>query len=387
MSEYQIVKFRAIDRPLTDKQLEFMERQSSRAEFTKWEYEVEYHYSSFHGKVDEMLRNGYDIFLNYSNYGCREIRMRLPGGLPFEKSIWSKYISAEGLTWTADKSGKAGILTLAPYIDEAFDPEWEFDDYLDATAKLREMLIAGDLRALYVLWLCNAMYSSGDYEEVMEPPVPHGLSTVSDKVADLLLFFEADPLLVDAAAIGIPKFNAEGSQSDFIKAWLTKLADSTRDEIIQRLLTEDSVALKAELLSEIRDSRQPAAWPVEPPTRNVAQLMESCEHLRQAEDVKQAKQVAAKAKREADKAEKQRQARMIEMQAAPDTWLKKATKLVEARGTNNYREAASILADLRDALGGNQGKKIARTHAAHLAKTYPTLNVLKSSLRKCDLID
>ena len=32
MSELQIVKFRAIDRPLTDKQIVFMDRQSSRAE-------------------------------------------------------------------------------------------------------------------------------------------------------------------------------------------------------------------------------------------------------------------------------------------------------------------------------------------------------------------
>ncbi len=156
MSEYQIVKFRAVDRPLTDKQMEFMDRQSSRAEFTKWEFEVEYHYSSFGGNVDQMLRNGYDIFLTYSNYGCREVRMRLPGRLPFSKSVCSKYINAEGLSWTADKSGKSGILALAPHLEEAYEPVWAFDDYLDAIAKLREMLIVGDLRALYVLWLCNA---------------------------------------------------------------------------------------------------------------------------------------------------------------------------------------------------------------------------------------
>jgi hypothetical protein len=39
----------------------------------------------------------------------------------------SKYISTEGLTWSADKSGKAGILCLAPYLEEAYDPVWEFD--------------------------------------------------------------------------------------------------------------------------------------------------------------------------------------------------------------------------------------------------------------------
>ena len=52
-----------------------------------------------------------------------------------------------------------------------------------------------------------------------------------------------------------------------------------------------------------------------------------------------------------------------------------------------YREAASILADLRDAIGGEEGSKIARKHAAHLAKKYPTLNLLKSSLRKKKLLD
>jgi hypothetical protein len=387
MSEFQIVKFRAIDRPLSDKQLEIMERQSSRAEFTKWEFKVEYHYSSFRGDIDGMLRNGYDIFLTYSNYGCREIRMRLPGGLPFAKSVWSKYISAEGLTWSADKSGKAGILSLAPYLEEAYDPVWEFDDYLDATAKLREMLIAGDLRALYVLWLCSAMSSSDDDEAVMEPPVPHGLGELPGEAADILAFFEADPLLVDAAATGIPMFNAHGSQGDSVKAWITTIIDSRRNEIIQRLLSEDPVALKAELLSEIRDSQQAPSWPVEPPTRTVALLRQMCESLRQKEDEKEKKQAAAKAKREANNAEKQRQARMVEMQSAPDSWLKKASKLVEERGTDNYREAASILADLRDAVGGEQGNKIARKHAAHLAQKYPTLNVLKSSLRKKQLLD
>ena len=65
----------------------------------------------------------------------------------------------------------------------------------------------------------------------------------------------------------------------------------------------------------------------------------------------------------------------------------KVSQLVEERGTDNYRQAASILADLRDAVGGTEGKTIARKHAAHLTKKYPTLNVLKSSLRKCGLLD
>lgn len=387
MSEYQIVKFRAIDRPLTDKQLSFMDRQSSRAEFTKWGFDVEYHYSSFGGDVDGMLRNGYDIFLTYSNYGCREIRMRLPSGLPFPKSVWSKYTSSEALKWNADKTGKAGILVLAPYLEEAHDQVWEFDDYMDATAKLRELLIAGDLRALYVLWLCAATSTSYSDETMMEPPVPHGLAAFPRDATEILGFFESDPLLVDAAATGIPAFNAQSSQVDLVTSWLSDTSDSRRTEIVRRLLSEDPVALKAELLSEIRDSRQAVAWPVEPPTRMLNQLLDKCELLRREEEEKEQKKAIAKAKLEADKAEKQRQARMAEMKSDPEPWLKKASQLVEERGTDNYREAANILADLRDAVGGTEGGKLACKHAAHLVMSHPTLKVLKSSLRKCGLLE
>lgn len=387
MSEYQFLKFRAIDRPLTEKQLEFMDQQSSRAEFSKWEFEVEYNYSSFHGDIDGMLRNGYDVFLTYANYGCLEVRMRLPNGLPFPKSVWSKYTDVDWLSWSADKSGKAGILTVQPCFEDAVDQIFEFDEYLDSTAKLRELLIAGDLRSLFVLWLCGAMTSAEADEELIEPPVPHGLGTVPREATALLEFFGADPLLVDAAAVGIPAFNAPGSLRDSVNSWLTSITDSRRAQIVQQLLTEDPVALKAELLSEVRDSHQAVAWPVQPPTRTMAQLLEESELLRQKETERQQRQSAANAKREAEKAEKLRQARMIEMKSSPESWLEKASQLVKERGTDNYREAASILADLRDAVGGKEGDEIARKHAAHLTKTYPTLNVLKSSLRKCNLLD
>lgn len=71
----------------------------------------------------------------------------------------------------------------------------------------------------------------------------------------------------------------------------------------------------------------------------------------------------------------------------PKKCLREAEKLVEARGTMNYEAAAEMLADLREAVGGGDGEKLTRKHAAHLAKKYPTLNRLKSSLRKRELLE
>ena len=71
----------------------------------------------------------------------------------------------------------------------------------------------------------------------------------------------------------------------------------------------------------------------------------------------------------------------------PQKWLAESERLADERGTSNYKLAAEILADLQEAIGGAKGKALARKHAAHLARKHPTLNHLKSSLRKRGILD
>ena len=73
---------------------------------------------------------------------------------------------------------------------------------------------------------------------------------------------------------------------------------------------------------------------------------------------------------------------MKEMVKDPQRWLRESEKLADARGTDNYRAAADVLADLREAIGGDEGGKITSQQASHLAQKHSTLNHLKSSLRK-----
>ena len=153
MSEFQYVVFQAVDRPLNDNELAFAERQSTRADVSRWSLSVEYHYSSFRGDVDGLLRRGYDVFLQYTNYGDREIKLRLPYGMPFDKNVWSKYVDGEHLTWKKDSNGSGGILALHPFHESGeIEEVWKFKKYLDAAIQVRERLIAGDLRALYLLF-------------------------------------------------------------------------------------------------------------------------------------------------------------------------------------------------------------------------------------------
>jgi hypothetical protein len=308
--------------------------------------------------------------------------------LSFEEKVWSQFVDGEHLKWCKDANGKGGILAICPYHEPGeIEEAWEFDEYVDAAVQIREILIAGDLRALYLLWLCAANDGYNDPNETIEPPVPHGLAELPGQSENLLTFFGLDPLLLKAAADGVENAPTGVSRDKSLEDWVRSLSAQRSKALLTRFLVEDPQTIKTETLAEIRDAQPSISWPTTEKKRTFSQLLETGTVLRSEENRIRQQEADAKAKREAAKAEAERQARMKEMVAAPATWLRKAEKMADARGTENYKAAADILADLREAIGGAEGDKIARRQAAHLEKKYPTLNQLKASLRKRGLLE
>jgi hypothetical protein len=308
--------------------------------------------------------------------------------MPADKSVWSHYVDGEHVKWRMDSKGQAGILTLHPFHEPGeLEEVWEFEKYVDSAIYLRERLISGDLRPLYVLWLCGAYDDYNDPAEVIEPPVPHGIDEMVTHVADLMSFYGLDPLLLISAGENVEAAPSRSSKDDCLSQWLSSLSNKQAKELLRDLLSGDTPSVKAKVLAEIRNSQEIAAWPTTERSRSFAELLQRTDELRAKESAKKIRKAEAKEKREAKKAERERQKRMQEMEKAPKTWLKEAEQLVDARGTENYRAAAEILSDLREAVGGDEGERIARRHAAHLAKKHPTLNHLKSSLRKHGLLN
>jgi hypothetical protein len=240
---------------------------------------------------------------------------------------------------------------------------------------------------LYLLWLCAADDDNNDPDETIEPPVPHGLAELQGPSEKLLPFFGLDTLLLKAAGEGVENASANVSPNKALEDWVRSLSVEQSKTLLTRFLIEDSQAVKADSLAEIRAAQPSSSWSTTEKKRTFSQLLDLCGLLRSEENIIRQQEADAKAKRDAAKAEKERQARMKEMVTSPKAWLTKAEKLADARGTDNYKAAADILADLREAIGGKEGDKIARRHAAELAKKYPTLNQLKASLRKRGLLD
>jgi hypothetical protein len=278
MSEYQFVHFVALDRPLTDDQLCYMSKQSTRAEITKWEFTNEYHYGDFHGNAKEMMRRGYDLHLHYANFGIRRLMIRLPAGLPWDKPTFKTYRPKSGLEWHPDKQGRGGILEINPEGDAAtFDYYGPVEDLLAEVAPIRDHLISGDLRPLYVIWLAIAAIQGDD--DTLEPPVPAGLATLPDCLMSLAAFYELDSDLLKAAAKNsLPLLDAPRPALQTSVC----LARQTKDELkslLQRFLDDDPIGVRAETLALIRDKSGGTQWPTTEPTRTIKQLIEMGEEL------------------------------------------------------------------------------------------------------------
>jgi len=159
---------------------------------------------------------------------------------------------------------------------------------------------------------------------------------------------------------------------------------------LEQLLACDTAAVKAEILAAVAQDRansKQAEWPMVELNRTVETLLKQTEVLREGFEAAEKKRQAAKAIRDAARAQQVRENRMAEMIKDPQKWLAESERLADERGTSNYKLAAEILADLKEAIGGAKGKALARKHAVHLARKHPTLNHLKSSLRKRGILD
>ena len=372
MSEYQYIHFQAIDQPLNDEQLEFMEGQSTRADISRRAFANEYHFGNFHGNTNEMLRRGYDVHLHYANFGIRKLMFRLPAGLPWENKTFDAYRTKFGVQWKPDKKGHGGILEIDPEADAETYEEgvWDFHSLTSELGKIRELLVGGDLRPLYLAWLACL-----NDDDAIEPPVPAGLGELPPELVAIAEFYEVGEDLISAAAERSPTAAEADDSSALLHAWVNRQPKDALRELLRRMLSEDSSSVCAQTLARIREETGTTAWPTAEPTRTFGQLLEL---VNQRETRRREREELAQARA--------RSARLNAMAAEPNKTVAQVKKLVKQRSTADYQQAAQQLADLREALGPKHGPKRAQAIAERLIRDNPTLYRLKSALRQQGLI-
>ncbi len=78
MSEYQYYDFRAIDRPLTKKEMAALRSISTRAAITTTSFTNHYEWGDLKANPNQLLEKCFDAFVYVANWGTHEFYIRLP---------------------------------------------------------------------------------------------------------------------------------------------------------------------------------------------------------------------------------------------------------------------------------------------------------------------
>lgn len=371
MSEYQYIAFRAIDGPVSKKELAYMRRQSSRAEITPWTFTNEYHFGDFGGNAIEMMRRGYDLHLHYANYGTRSLYIRLPHGFPDAKAA-KPFFDGESIRFIKDRKGDAGTLAIEPsYEPGELDELWNFGRLLERLAPLRSEILEGDLRPLYLAHLAVSGDSGHDPGETIEAPVPAGLDQFTKAQRALAKFYEISDALITAAAQQFAALPTKADRRSQHADWLRALPQATKDAWLAELMSGSKSKLRTEILAEFNKLQPADSWPTVKLDRTIAELRTAANEIQRAMDDRKATEAARKRARQ-----------LASMADDPAPYLEKTEQLVTQRTTDAYQQVSQLLADLREALAESGRAELAERQAQKLKQTNPTLRHLTAALRR-----
>lgn len=375
MSEYQYVGFRAIEKPVSEKNLEYMHQQSSRAEITPWSFDNEYHFGDFHGNASEMLRRGYDIHLHYANFGTRTLMIRIPRRLTDDPAA-APYFELETISFDADKESSEGILRIDPcYESGDLDYLMNIEEMLERLKNLRGEILDGDLRPLFLGHLAVAMDFNHDPEETPEGPVPAGLEKLTPAQEALAELYGLSSSLIAAAARGGPRFASKCDTSLQFKEWLLKQPQATKDAWLAELTSDSDSHLKSDIRAAFRKSQQPPDWPTVTRDRTIAELWAMADEIQQANDDQSARDAARARAKE-----------LAPLAADPSRVLLETEELAKLRKGEAYDVIVNRLSDLREALADTDQSDLAEKQAQKLKKLFPTLRALIQRLKEAGFL-
>ena len=346
MSEYQYYEFLAIDRPLSAQEMAELRALSTRARITTVSFVNEYSWGSFKGDSDTLMERYFDAHVYLANWGQRRFSLRLPRDvLDFKLAAaygteYALVIREAGEHWVIDWN-------LNPEEPEGgWVSEDEGHDWMARLTPLREELLRGDWRGLYIGWLAGV--AAGEVEDdQLEPPAPAGLKQFTPAQLALAAFLAVDFDVLTAAAMGSPDAAVDASAPGEMETWLdTVPPDEARDVLRQLLAGEGQRAersLKARFLAWQRAQRPPAA--IGAARRTVAELHQLADEV---EQIRQRQEAQERARADAER-RKQREADLATLARDFDRAWAAADQQAERGVASAYDEVRRTVADLAEA--------------------------------------
>jgi hypothetical protein len=367
MSEYQYYEWQTLDRPLTPEERAAVNRLSSHIDVTSSRAVVTYSWGNFKHDPIQVLARYFDAFLYLANWGSKRLAFRFPKNLldarQIEPYLWEYHIELKPV-------GDYLILDIS--LDKEEGADWiEGEGWLSSLSRLRDDILEGDYRALYLAWLRAAELQDADDDE-LEPPVPPGLGELSPPLTSFTELFDVEEYLLEAAAEASPPL--QPTLAIPLEEAIARLSPAERDAFLVRLARGEphlSLALNRRL-QEVTGASRPAAAT---PRRTWGQLQTTADRLHR--EAQQRAAAAAEAKR------------IAELQAfAPheaETW-REVMALIEEKKPASYDKAVALLRRLRDLAQYQNRTADFQARVAELQARYANRPALRERLQRARLL-
>jgi len=379
VSEYQRYEFQAVDRLLTRDEQQTLRRYSSRATITPSSFVVDYSWGSFKGDVAVWMSKYFDAFQYCSNWGSRELMLRLPlEVLPMAAA--EPYCAGERAS--ALRSGEYVVLAFRSEDDGG--GEWidEDQDTLATLLPIREELASGDLRALYLAWLaCAQAGELGD--EVLEPPCPPGLGALTPPLDAFADFLRIDRDLIDVAATANPTL--EHPDDAAIEEWVSAMPDPEKASILVRLLRGPAAHVRAGLLRRFGEWCSQVPGRSAPQPRTIGEILSGSRARAEQRRRREAELADRERARRERLAAEERERVLLRLAGREEEAWQQVDDLLATRQPKRYDEAIALLKDLRYvcARAGRSGEAQARI--VRLREVHARKPSLLARFRKAEL--
>ncbi|MDD2468226.1 MAG: hypothetical protein PHI97_29960 [Desulfobulbus sp.] len=344
MSEYQYYEFLAIDRPLSAREMDHLRAVSTRARITPVSFVNEYNLGDFKGDSMEFMRRFFDAHVYLANWGEALFMVRLPLEVIDEQAITafctSSHVTAEKLphhwllTWSL--VGDTGDYDPCDFVEET--------GWMARLAPLREELLRGDLRSLYIGWL-KAVSTGEIGDDDPEPLALKGLGELTPPQQALAELLAVDQDLLAGVGIGNPPLQPTEVNATVVDAWLDQLPRPELNKYLRLLFSGKGIEAEREL------KRHYTAWQTERmpeeqgtcrPVATLRQLAEESKGCRLRQE--------AQIRNQAEAERKKLRENMLTKLAKdfPRAW-KNAHAEADKGYASAYDTACRQLVDLRDA--------------------------------------
>ncbi|HEX6123557.1 MAG TPA: hypothetical protein VFY89_10375, partial [Ktedonobacterales bacterium] len=334
MSEYQRYEFMTCERPLTQTQLAAVNALSSHIEATSTHALIEYHWGDFKHNPIDVLHKFFDGFLYWANWGAPQLALRFPHGI-----LPADLLAGYDLDDLATFTQHADYDILDVHFGELEGPDEWIEYELGSLIGLRDELLEGDTRALYVIWLASrkllGSYDEEEEYEISVPPVPPGFGALTEAQRALAELLQVPDELL--AATGRHSTGAKPRAATDLAPLVMELPPERRDAYVIRLARNEP-GLSHQLARELRELRADTTSATPPPGEHVAYATLLAESQ------------AIKAHRERERQERERLAHeqhLRDIHEHQDTYWRQVEQAVERSSGAGYDEAASLLIELR----------------------------------------